>query len=78
MKITVVKELEVGSVRIILKKYEGLSFSSHKEEWRVFVNALATNNPLQFHGPYYTEPVGKAQMSRIAKDPRWNGWKKAS
>lgn len=71
MKVSIIDELVVGPVRLILKKYEGLT-GVRGDQYRVFVNALASNNPLQFHGPYGTLPVAKGQMTRIAKDPRWN------
>ena len=71
MNIKIIKELEVGPVRIILKRYD-CNYFGKKFAYRIFVNALKTNNPLTFHGPYYSEGVAKGQLTRISKDPRWS------
>jgi hypothetical protein len=70
MKISTIDELVVGPVKLVLKKYEGLT-GVRGDQYRVFVNALASNNPLTFHGPYATLSAAKGQFTRISKDPRW-------
>jgi hypothetical protein len=73
MNITIIDEKVVGPVKIILKKYENLTgMFRGLSEYRIFVNALKSNNPLAFHGPYVSESGAKGQMTRISKDPRWN------
>lgn len=70
MNIVTLEERIVGPVVLVLKRFDRKTFR-HNEEFRIFVNFKKSGNPFSFHGPYYSLPVAKGQMTRIAKDPRF-------
>lgn len=62
----------VGPVEIVLKRYDCKMFGQGADEYRIFLKAAKSGNPLGFKGPYYKLSVANAQFTRTMKDPRWN------